>query len=329
MAGHGRGRRRPTSSSACTAWASRCTTSYRAAQGTALPHLRPGRRAPRPPRLPRPPAPRERRQLLLREPDRRRSRSRPRTSSATPWPRRGLGDAAPIPPPRRPTSSCRRPQLARARPHRPPDAGAARRRPRALPRGHSWTAAPLLAGGEPAPAPTRAVCRPRHRRPGRQVQEADAADASPAPSAGCRPWRRPRGRPRRHPPRAPPTSTRRTRARSWRCSPARPARPCPTRVGELREAVDFLRYYAAEAERTRRDPRASGLWACISPWNFPLAIFTGQIAAALATGNAVLAKPAPQTPLIAAPRRPVAARGRRPPRRAPAPPRRGRDRGRR
>jgi RHH-type proline utilization regulon transcriptional repressor/proline dehydrogenase/delta 1-pyrroline-5-carboxylate dehydrogenase len=93
-------------------------------------------------------------------------------------------------------------------------------------------------------------------------------------------------------------------------------------VAEVREAVDFLRYYAAEAERIlqpialpgrqgdlalgvtgetnelRLTPR--GPWVCISPWNFPLAIFTGQIAAALATGNTVLAKPAEQTPAIAA-----------------------------
>ncbi len=69
-------------------------------------------------------------------------------------------------------------------------------------------------------------------------------------------------------------------------------------VGELREAVDFLRYYAAQAETVTAPP--CGTFACISPWNFPLAIFTGQIAAALAAGNAVLAKPAPQTPLIAA-----------------------------
>ena len=68
-------------------------------------------------------------------------------------------------------------------------------------------------------------------------------------------------------------------------------------TGELREAVDFLYYYAAEAEA--RAPSARGIWTCISPWNFPLAIFTGQIAAALAAGNAVLAKPAEQTGLIA------------------------------
>jgi RHH-type proline utilization regulon transcriptional repressor/proline dehydrogenase/delta 1-pyrroline-5-carboxylate dehydrogenase len=69
-------------------------------------------------------------------------------------------------------------------------------------------------------------------------------------------------------------------------------------VAELREAVDFLRYYAAEAEANALDaPR--GPFVAISPWNFPLAIFTGQIAAALVAGNPVLAKPAPQTPIIA------------------------------
>lgn len=70
-------------------------------------------------------------------------------------------------------------------------------------------------------------------------------------------------------------------------------------VAELREAVDFCRYYAARAEQMER-PVPLGVVACISPWNFPLAIFTGQIVAALVCGNRVLAKPAPQTPLIAA-----------------------------
>ena len=69
-------------------------------------------------------------------------------------------------------------------------------------------------------------------------------------------------------------------------------------VAELREAVDFLRYYAARGLELERPPL--GVFTCISPWNFPLAIFTGQISAALAAGNAVLAKPAEQTPLIAA-----------------------------
>ena len=71
-------------------------------------------------------------------------------------------------------------------------------------------------------------------------------------------------------------------------------------VAEVREAVDFLRYYADEAERLGDRGAARGVVVCISPWNFPLAIFTGQIAAALAAGNAVIAKPAEQTPLIAA-----------------------------
>lgn len=70
-------------------------------------------------------------------------------------------------------------------------------------------------------------------------------------------------------------------------------------VAELREAVDFLRYYAVEAEHAEKETQARGVIVCISPWNFPLAIFTGQIAAALVTGNAVLSKPAEQTPLMA------------------------------
>ena len=95
-------------------------------------------------------------------------------------------------------------------------------------------------------------------------------------------------------------------------------------VSEVREAVDFLRYYADEAERIMQPIAcpvaqgahagvsygvtgetntlrltARGVWVCISPWNFPLAIFTGQVAAALVTGNTVLAKPAEQTPAVA------------------------------
>ncbi len=92
-------------------------------------------------------------------------------------------------------------------------------------------------------------------------------------------------------------------------------------VSEVREAVDFLRYYAVEAQRVMQPMsmptalgdraygttgetnelrlRSRGVWVCISPWNFPLAIFLGQVAAALATGNTVLAKPAEQTPFVA------------------------------
>ncbi len=89
----------------------------------------------------------------------------------------------------------------------------------------------------------------------------------------------------------------------------------PDAVAEVREAADFCRYYALLAERhfagaqplkgpvgetNALELHGRGVFACISPWNFPLAIFTGQIAAALAAGNAVLAKPAEQTPRIAA-----------------------------
>ena len=85
-------------------------------------------------------------------------------------------------------------------------------------------------------------------------------------------------------------------------------------LSEVREAVDYCRYYAAEARRSLSPQpmpgptgesnqltyRGRGVFVCISPWNFPLAIFLGQVTAALAAGNTVIAKPAEQTPLIAA-----------------------------
>jgi RHH-type proline utilization regulon transcriptional repressor/proline dehydrogenase/delta 1-pyrroline-5-carboxylate dehydrogenase len=88
----------------------------------------------------------------------------------------------------------------------------------------------------------------------------------------------------------------------------------PDALAEVREAVDFCRYYAANAraqfvitvlpgptgERNELRLEGRGVFACIAPWNFPLAIFIGQVAAALVAGNTVVAKPAPQTPAIAA-----------------------------
>ena len=71
-------------------------------------------------------------------------------------------------------------------------------------------------------------------------------------------------------------------------------------VAEIREAVDFCRYYAAQIESLQPALAEPGVVVCISPWNFPLAIFTGEVIAALAAGSPVLAKPAEQTPLIAA-----------------------------
>ena len=87
----------------------------------------------------------------------------------------------------------------------------------------------------------------------------------------------------------------------------------PDALSEVREAIDFCRYYAARAisdleaielpgptgERNVLRMEGKGVWAAIAPWNFPLAIFLGQVAAALVTGNTVVAKPAPQTPDIA------------------------------
>ena len=92
-------------------------------------------------------------------------------------------------------------------------------------------------------------------------------------------------------------------------------RTVPDALAEAREAVDYCRYFAARAkadlakdeelpgptgERNTLSLHGRGVFACVSPWNFPLAIFTGQVAAALAAGNAVIAKPAQQTPLAAA-----------------------------
>jgi RHH-type proline utilization regulon transcriptional repressor/proline dehydrogenase/delta 1-pyrroline-5-carboxylate dehydrogenase len=88
----------------------------------------------------------------------------------------------------------------------------------------------------------------------------------------------------------------------------------PDALAEVREAVDFCRYYAAQArkglqpvelpgptgERNLLRMGGRGVWVCIAPWNFPLAIFLGQVSAALVVGNSVVAKPAPQTPEIAA-----------------------------
>jgi RHH-type proline utilization regulon transcriptional repressor/proline dehydrogenase/delta 1-pyrroline-5-carboxylate dehydrogenase len=88
----------------------------------------------------------------------------------------------------------------------------------------------------------------------------------------------------------------------------------PDAAGEVRETADFLRYYAVQAragfaaslplpgpagESNRLELAGRGVFACVSPWNFPLAIFTGQVSAALAAGNTVVAKPAEQTPLVA------------------------------
>ena len=158
-----------------------------------------------------------------------------------------------------------------------------------------FTAAPRIAGAA-APNPVTTALNPATCAPIGQVQTASAADVETALKS-AKPW----------------SATPQERAATlqkaadlfesnagpiFACLAAEAGKTLADAVGELREAVDFLRYYAKGAESLTAPPR--GIFACISPWNFPLAIFAGQIGAALAAGNAVIAKPAEQTPLIAA-----------------------------
>ncbi|WP_193142834.1 bifunctional proline dehydrogenase/L-glutamate gamma-semialdehyde dehydrogenase PutA [Meridianimarinicoccus sp. MJW13] len=170
----------------------------------------------------------------------------------------------------------------------------------------TWDAGPMLAGGRASNGPKREVYSPADKsRIVGTVQEASAEDVAAALDAaeeGFREWS------------ARPVSDRadvlRKLADMYEDNTAELTAITTREAGktvldgiaEVREAVDFLRFYANEAERLSEEEPGSprGIFVCISPWNFPLAIFTGQIAAALAVGNAVLAKPAEQTPIIAA-----------------------------
>lgn len=172
--------------------------------------------------------------------------------------------------------------------------------------GNAWRAAPLLGDGERADGPAQDVRNPADHRDivGRCINATRAdVDAALAHAVAAAPI--------------------------WQATPVEARAEClvraadlfeahmptliglavreagkslPNAVGEVREAADFLRYYAAQIRRgfSNDTHRPLGPVVCISPWNFPLAIFTGQVAAALAAGNPVLAKPAEQTPLIAA-----------------------------
>ena len=180
-----------------------------------------------------------------------------------------------------------------------------------------WSAAPLL-DGQPAPSgPTVAVFDPADRR--RQIGEVVWAQAAQVDVA---------------------VRSARSAAARWDATPAAERAACalrmadlmerqlaellalcvreagktlPDAVAEVREAVDFCRYYAQQAtrefgtvetlpgptgERNTMRLHGRGVFVCISPWNFPLAIFCGQVVAALVAGNAVLAKPAEQTCLV-------------------------------
>ena len=170
---------------------------------------------------------------------------------------------------------------------------------------HAWTAAPLLAADVPT-GPTQPVRNPAdHNDVVGQVQEATTADVDQALAharAAAAPWAT-----------TPPTERAAALLRTAdlleeRIQPLmgllmrEAGKSASNAVAEVREAVDFLRYYAAQVQSTFDNAThiPLGPVACISPWNFPLAIFMGQVAAALAAGNPVLAKPAEQTPLIAA-----------------------------
>ena len=170
---------------------------------------------------------------------------------------------------------------------------------------HAWTAAPLLATDAPA-GPTQPVRNPAdHSDVVGQVQEATTADVDQAlahAQAAAAPWAA-----------TPPAERAAALLRTAdlledRMQPLlgllmrEAGKSASNAVAEVREAVDFLRYYAAQVRSTFDNAThiPLGPVACISPWNFPLAIFMGQVAAALAAGNPVLAKPAEQTPLIAA-----------------------------
>ncbi len=161
---------------------------------------------------------------------------------------------------------------------------------------HRWQAAPILAQGEAegsAPQPVENPARPDDR-PG-TVIEAAPADVARA-LAAARPWRA--GPARRAEVLEKAAALFEENYGEFLALLAREAgRTLVDAVSEIREAVDFLRYYAARGREIAAPPR--GCIVAISPWNFPLAIFTGQIAGALAAGNAVIAKPAETTPLIA------------------------------
>ncbi|MGL6113090.1 MAG: bifunctional proline dehydrogenase/L-glutamate gamma-semialdehyde dehydrogenase PutA, partial [Rubrivivax sp.] len=169
----------------------------------------------------------------------------------------------------------------------------------------AWHAAPLL-GVEVPDAPTRPVLNPSDRRDVvGQVREASPNDveaALRAAAASASAWAAtlPAERAAMLERAADALESRTDRLIGLLMREA--GKTAANALAELREAVDFLRYYALQVRRDfdNATHRPLGPVVCISPWNFPLAIFTGQVAAALAAGNVVLAKPAEQTPLVAA-----------------------------
>ena len=180
------------------------------------------------------------------------------------------------------------------------------------------TAGPLIGGRRIDKGAPLDVLSPNDRRVKlgviREADEADIDEAFARGRAAQKAWNALEGAGRARTLRAMGDALEAARPRLCALLSLEAGKTWPDAIAEVREAVDFCRFYAAEAERlftgevTLRGPAGEtnthalhgrGVFVCISPWNFPLAIFTGQIAAALAAGNAVLAKPAEQTPLIA------------------------------
>ncbi|HEX4569249.1 MAG TPA: bifunctional proline dehydrogenase/L-glutamate gamma-semialdehyde dehydrogenase PutA [Dongiaceae bacterium] len=181
----------------------------------------------------------------------------------------------------------------------------------------SWRAAPLI-GGVITPGAVRAVLDPadRSRRVG-EVTEADAEAVEHALARAIRAqpdWNGGGAEARAGCLERAADLMEQDRAAFMALAVREAGKTIPDAQAELREAVDFLRYYAERAradfalplnlpgptgEHNQLALAGRGVFACISPWNFPLAIFSGQVSAALAAGNAVIAKPAEQTPLIA------------------------------
>ncbi|HTO60044.1 MAG TPA: bifunctional proline dehydrogenase/L-glutamate gamma-semialdehyde dehydrogenase PutA [Bradyrhizobium sp.] len=182
----------------------------------------------------------------------------------------------------------------------------------------SWTAAPVV-DGLAISGPIRNLISPIDgQTPSGTVVEADEATAARAiavAQAGFRTWSRAPVEMRADTLARAADALEASRGEMIHLLQVESGKTIDDAVAEIREAVDFCRYYAAEAiklfgdglimqgptgETNRLRLRGRGVFVAISPWNFPLAIFVGQIAAALASGNTVVAKPAEQTPLVAA-----------------------------
>lgn len=178
-------------------------------------------------------------------------------------------------------------------------------------------AAPII-DGKPQPGISRDVRSPIDNKPLGKVIEADAATAERAMAAaikGFRAWSETPARVRAAALRKAADIMEARHGLLIALLQGEAGKTIDDAISEVREAVDFCRYYAAQAEEHFATPlalpgptgeenrlilRGRGAFICIAPWNFPLAIFAGQVVAALVAGNSVVAKPAPQTPLIAA-----------------------------